>query len=95
MSFNGQKLIPSITVTKPNNTAPLYIVDAFASGPFTGNPAAVCLLESSVAAGWMQSVAAPKWKPKPLFHVTRGVATQGVATHPLAPYFLSLGVLHQ
>ena len=58
MSFNGQKLIPSITVTKPNNTAPLYIVDAFASGPFTGNPAAVCLLESSADAGWMQSVAA-------------------------------------
>jgi len=66
VSFNGQKLIPSITVTKPNNTepprhclaAPLYIVDAFASGPFTGNPAAVCLLESSADAGWMQSVAA-------------------------------------
>ena len=38
--------------------APLYIVDAFASGPFTGNPAAVCLLESSADAGWMQSVAA-------------------------------------
>ena len=37
--------------------APLYIVDAFASGPFTGNPAAVCLLESSADAGWMQSVA--------------------------------------
>ena len=66
MSFNGQKLIPSITGKKPNNTAPprhclaapLYIVDAFASGPFTGNPAAVCLLESSADAGWMQSVAA-------------------------------------
>ena len=38
--------------------APLYIVDAFAAGPFTGNPAAVCLLESSADAGWMQSVAA-------------------------------------
>ena len=38
--------------------ASLYIVDAFASGPFTGNPAAVCLLESSADAGWMQSVAA-------------------------------------
>ena len=23
--------------------APLYIVDAFGDGPFTGNPAAVCL----------------------------------------------------
>ena len=38
--------------------APLYIVDAFASGPFTGNPAAVWLLESSADAGWMQFVAA-------------------------------------
>ena len=36
----------------------MYIVDAFASGPFTGNPAAVCLLESSADPGWMQSVAA-------------------------------------
>jgi len=66
VSFKGQKLIPSITVTRPNNTAiprhflaaPLYIVDAFASGPFTGNPAGVCLLESSADDGWMQSVAA-------------------------------------
>ena len=66
VSFNGQKLIPSITLTKPNNTAPprlclaapLYIVDAFASGPFTGNPAAVCLLETPPDDCWMQSVAA-------------------------------------
>jgi len=38
--------------------APLFHVDAFASGPFTGNPAAVCLLEKPEAPAWMQAVAA-------------------------------------
>jgi PhzF family phenazine biosynthesis protein len=38
--------------------APLFQVDAFASGPFTGNPAAVCLLEEPAAPAWMQAVAA-------------------------------------
>lgn len=39
---------------------PIFVVDAFASGPFRGNPAAVVLLEAGDAAGvaWMQSVAA-------------------------------------
>ncbi len=37
---------------------PLWQVDAFTSRPFTGNPAAVCWLESPAAAAWMQSVAA-------------------------------------
>lgn len=32
-------------------------VDAFASAPFTGNPAAVCWLPETRAAAWMQSVA--------------------------------------
>ncbi|MDL5155258.1 PhzF family phenazine biosynthesis protein [Actinomycetospora termitidis] len=39
----------------------LLVVDAFTSVPFTGNPAAVCLLddgEGPVDAGWMQDVAA-------------------------------------
>ncbi len=35
----------------------LYQVDAFASAPFKGNPAAVCLLTGSADAGWMQLVA--------------------------------------
>lgn len=35
----------------------LFIVDAFASEPFKGNPAAVCLLEGSRSPAWMQSVA--------------------------------------
>jgi PhzF family phenazine biosynthesis protein len=38
--------------------APLFLVDAFASGPFTGNPAAVCLLDAPADPGWMQAVAA-------------------------------------
>jgi PhzF family phenazine biosynthesis protein len=38
--------------------APLFHVDAFASGPFTGNPAAVCLLEKPADPAWMQAVAA-------------------------------------
>jgi PhzF family phenazine biosynthesis protein len=35
-----------------------FQVDAFADRPFTGNPAAVCLLEREMDAAWMQSVAA-------------------------------------
>ena len=37
---------------------PLFHVDAFASAPFTGNPAAVCLLEAPAEDAWMQGVAA-------------------------------------
>jgi predicted PhzF superfamily epimerase YddE/YHI9 len=36
----------------------LFHVDAFASAPFTGNPAAVCLLDAPVDDQWMQGVAA-------------------------------------
>lgn len=39
-------------------TIPLFIVDAFADRPFSGNPAAVCLLDGPRPAGWMQQVAA-------------------------------------
>jgi PhzF family phenazine biosynthesis protein len=35
----------------------IYIVDAFTSHPFQGNPAAVCLLGQPVETAWMQSVA--------------------------------------
>ncbi|HEX6310389.1 MAG TPA: PhzF family phenazine biosynthesis protein [Acidimicrobiia bacterium] len=37
---------------------PLHHVDAFASEPFTGNPAAVCLLDDVAGDAWMQAVAA-------------------------------------
>ncbi len=36
---------------------PLHQIDAFASGPFTGNPAAVCLLDGPRPEAWMQGVA--------------------------------------
>ena len=36
---------------------PLFTVDAFADRPFSGNPAAVCLLPSPRDASWMQLVA--------------------------------------
>ncbi len=37
---------------------PLFQVDAFTHKPFTGNPAAVCLLPEARDAHWLQSVAA-------------------------------------
>ena len=39
-------------------TCPIYVVDAFASKPFTGNPAGVCLLDAPADESWMMSVAA-------------------------------------
>jgi PhzF family phenazine biosynthesis protein len=36
----------------------LFQIDAFTDKPFSGNPAAVCLLEKPMEAKWMQSVAA-------------------------------------
>ncbi|WP_446744242.1 PhzF family phenazine biosynthesis protein [Silvibacterium acidisoli] len=36
----------------------LATVDAFTSKPFSGNPAAICLLEQAMPEAWMQSVAA-------------------------------------
>lgn len=38
-------------------SCPLAIVDAFAEQPFTGNPAAVCLLDGPAPEAWMQAVA--------------------------------------
>lgn len=37
---------------------PLFVVDAFAEKPFTGNPAAVCLLEQWPSDAWLRNVAA-------------------------------------
>jgi len=36
---------------------PIYVVDAFTSRAFAGNPAGVCLLDKEADATWMQSVA--------------------------------------
>jgi predicted PhzF superfamily epimerase YddE/YHI9 len=38
--------------------APIFVVDAFASREFTGNPAGVCLLGRPASKAWMQRVAA-------------------------------------
>ena len=38
-------------------STPLFQVDAFADRPFSGNPAAVCLLSSEADESWMQNVA--------------------------------------
>ena len=39
-------------------SVPLHVVDAFTDAPFSGNPAAVCLLERPAGDEWMQAVAA-------------------------------------
>jgi PhzF family phenazine biosynthesis protein len=39
-------------------SVPLYQVDAFTGAPFTGNPAAVCMLPAPRDPDWMQQVAA-------------------------------------
>jgi PhzF family phenazine biosynthesis protein len=38
-------------------TIPLFHVDAFAERPFSGNPAAVCILSSWKEDAWLQAVA--------------------------------------
>lgn len=40
------------------SVVPCIVVDAFTDRPFSGNPAAVCLLESAAGSAWMQAVAA-------------------------------------
>ncbi|HHJ13687.1 MAG TPA: oxidoreductase, partial [Gammaproteobacteria bacterium] len=40
-----------------NGPLPLFQVDAFTDRPFSGNPAAVCLLDRERDAAWMQAVA--------------------------------------
>jgi PhzF family phenazine biosynthesis protein len=50
---------------------PLLQIDAFAAGPFTGNPAAVCLLSAARDDAWMQSVAAEMNLAETAFLVSR------------------------
>lgn len=38
-------------------STPILIIDAFSDAPFAGNPAAVCLSDTTQAADWMQKVA--------------------------------------
>lgn len=54
--------------------APLFIADAFASGRFRGNAAAVCLLEAPADAAWMQALAAEMNLSETAFLVPQGDA---------------------
>src|SRR5947207_1212292 len=51
---------------------PLYQIDAFAEGPFTGNPAAVCPLESWLPDDVMQAIAAENNLSETAFFVSEG-----------------------
>lgn len=53
---------------------PIYVVDAFASEPFTGNPAGVCLLDQPRDAGWLQSIAAEMNHAETAFVLWQGAA---------------------
>src|SRR5262245_7949948 len=50
---------------------PLYVVDAFASRPFEGNPAAVCPLEAWLPDATMQNLAAENNLSETAFFVRR------------------------
>jgi predicted PhzF superfamily epimerase YddE/YHI9 len=49
----------------------LRVVDAFTDRPFTGNPAAVCILDRAVPAWWMQGVASEMNLSETAFAVAR------------------------
>lgn len=51
---------------------PLYQIDAFAEGPFTGNPAAVCPLDSWLPDALMQAIAAENNLSETAFFVPEG-----------------------
>jgi PhzF family phenazine biosynthesis protein len=51
---------------------PLYQIDAFADGPFTGNPAAVCPLEAWLPEAVMQAIAAENNLSETAFFVPEG-----------------------
>ena len=53
-------------------TLPYYIVNAFADGPFTGNPAGVCVLREPLPEGLMQRIAAQNNLPETAFVLPAG-----------------------
>ncbi|MBO7745579.1 PhzF family phenazine biosynthesis protein [Paenibacillus sp. MWE-103] len=59
-------------------TISIAIIDAFASAPFRGNPAAVCLLEEKRDAEWMQRVAAEMNLPETAFLLRDGADSYGL-----------------
>ncbi|KIC20426.1 PhzF family phenazine biosynthesis protein [Leisingera sp. ANG-Vp] len=59
---------------------PVYLVDAFADKPLTGNPAAVCPLDRWLPDAVMQSIAAEMNQSETVFFVPRGEGA-GTETH--------------
>ncbi len=57
---------------------PLFVVDAFASRPFSGNPAAVCLLPEARDAEWMKLVAREMNLSETAFLVPQGENEYGL-----------------
>ena len=55
-----------------NGPLPLFQVDAFTDRPFSGNPAAVCLLDDWLADEVMQGIAAENNLSETAFVVPRG-----------------------
>ncbi len=60
------------TLTGDTMPIPIFQVDAFTDRPFSGNPAAVCLLNRDRDENWMQSVAAEMNLSETAFLVPRG-----------------------
>jgi PhzF family phenazine biosynthesis protein len=50
----------------------LYWIDAFCEGPFSGNPAGICLLEAEAPAEWMKGLAAELDLSETAFLLKRG-----------------------
>ncbi len=88
------------------SSLPMYLIDAFAERPFTGNSAAVCLLDAWPSDSWLQSVAAEMKHSETAFLVRDGdgfhlrwftpgveVALCGHATLASAHVLLSTGAV--
>ncbi|HEX8298841.1 MAG TPA: PhzF family phenazine biosynthesis protein [Rubricoccaceae bacterium] len=56
----------------------LTVVDAFADRPFSGNPAAVCVLDAPAEAAWMQAVAGEMNLSETAFVVPDGAGAFGL-----------------
>ena len=64
---------------------PLHQIDAFADGPFTGNPAAVCPLDDWLADDLMQAIAAENNLSETAFFVRRGRRLPPALVHARRP----------
>ncbi len=56
----------------------LYTIDAFESGPFTGNPAAVCPLENWLDDALLQAIAAQNNLSETVYLVPKGAGSYGI-----------------